>query len=224
MVHRIIVRSDDSLPRKIDARWNGLLIPTAGIVVTAYSRRGRELSAFFGRIMMESVFNVLDERYVAGAPAVAIAIFFLFITITIVMMRLRRRRVVVGFAISFDQSGVQLENVMETSSRVSFSRIIGGVTSPASSTTYESTHFIAYQEIKDCVVTEIILVHTVENALVLRRHPPPRRAEVANTKNDDMVTRKIHHPVDIFPLARFTYAECLQLRQEINNALKGRIG
>lgn len=91
-----------------------------------------------------------------------------------------------GFAVSIDPSAVHLEYALE----------------PVFQTVkYQSRQVVPRGEIVDCVVTEIILVHKVENAVILRR-------------------QKTKPAIDVFPWTNLTYSECLHIRDEINYALK----
>jgi hypothetical protein len=216
MVQRIVVRTveDATLPgtTTIDAvRRIGvwIIIPAACIVIIAV------VMANDDRPSRETP----PRAVLLGRTVVAAVVAILAVLLPLLLLLWRRqqcRRVVVGFAVSFDDEGVHLENVVEVAASEPASqphRPVPTTTTNTTTTTnhYESIRFIDYGEIKDCVVTEIILVHAVENALVLRLLP--------HDDNDDDVAQP-RPPVDLFPRARLTYAECLQLREAINQALQ----
>jgi hypothetical protein len=211
MVQRIIVRTvKDAWPgTTIDAvRRIGFctIIPAACIIIAVVmanddNRPSRETAAAAG---------VPDHPAVVVVAAAVVAILAVLSLLLLLLWRRQQRRHVVGFAVSFYGEGVHLENVVEVPSCRPVST---KTTNTTTNNYYESTRFIGYGEIKDCVVTEIILVHTVENAVVLRLLHP-------HDNNNDNVLAQPHPPVDVFPRARLTYAECLRLREEINQVLK----
>lgn len=149
------------------------LLPTCGVIYLAWKLGG-----------VDSSYQYLAESRVwtmwGGCVLItAILVWILYRTIY--------RGKLVGFSLSIDASGVYLEDILEPMFQAEAN--------------YQPHLFVPRQEIVDCVVTEIILVHKVENAIVLRRHQKKS-------------------PVDMFPMVNLTYNECLCIRQKINAALE----
>jgi len=109
-----------------------------------------------------------------------------------------------GIAVMLYHVGVQLTTVSLLNDRWTESV----TTAPG------NARFIPRDQIIDCVVTEVILAHKIQNVVVFRLQRRSRRANHAHDVPADSIEL-----VNAFPGVDLTYMECCAIRSQINSYL-----
>jgi len=108
-----------------------------------------------------------------------------------------------GVAVMLYHAGVQLATVSLLNDRWT-----EAVTAPG------NARFIPRDQIIDCVVTEVILAHKIQNVVVFRLHRRSSRTAHAHDVSADAIEL-----VNAFPGVDLTYVECCAIRSQINSYL-----
>lgn len=126
-------------------------------------------------------------------------------------MTRRKKRILRGAAVSLYPLGIQL-SIADVATTTSVDQQKTTVSGRPKVVRKMPRLFLPHDEIVDCVVTEIINIHTVRSAVVFR---------VARLQPSFPSEEPILKLIDAFPGVEMTYAECLQSRSLINVYLQG---